>query len=360
MEHNKLGINLLESGSLFRKSYLLLVENASKAIALITLVVSAIILFTDITFQSFDLNTFTPTLLLMLVASYLMYFSMEDAGERLYMQDEKYLSLTKKLEKLKGEIAADALARLRKFCTSFSREERDFRLENFLLTKGYSVKEYLLYKEHYAKGRGEKKRKGANCALTKISDTAVRADNTESPAVPADETAQCCERSDLKNKSEELYATGFKETENEAVTEKTKKPEFSKAAIRTFKRADRIKPVEISLSTLLNSNSKNSKSELRDPQKSKFCFLALKMIPTSVCMILTVSVMLTVKESLTAGTVMDALLKLSTLPIIGFRGYSTGYNFHKFNTVPWLETKIRLIEAFLCQSEKESSSYSGN
>ena len=64
-------------------------------------------------------------------------------------------------------------------------------------------------------------------------------------------------------------------------------------------------------------------------------------------MAVTVSVVLSAKESLTAVDVIDGLLKLSSLPIIGFRGYSQGYVYTKKNISAWLDTKTSLLTAFL-------------
>jgi hypothetical protein len=64
-------------------------------------------------------------------------------------------------------------------------------------------------------------------------------------------------------------------------------------------------------------------------------------------MLFTVSVMVSVKDNMTVAGVIEAILKLSTLPIIGLKGYSDGYEYVMNNESAWLETKSRLIEAFL-------------
>ena len=64
-------------------------------------------------------------------------------------------------------------------------------------------------------------------------------------------------------------------------------------------------------------------------------------------MVFTVSVMLTTKDGMTVSSVIEGLLKLSALPIIGFRGMLDGYKFAKEEKSAWLETKARLLESFL-------------
>ena len=40
------------------------------------------------------------------------------------------------------------------------------------------------------------------------------------------------------------------------------------------------------------------------------------------------------------------ILRLSALPMIGFKGYSAGYNYSKRHAAVWLETKAEIIEGF--------------
>lgn len=63
-------------------------------------------------------------------------------------------------------------------------------------------------------------------------------------------------------------------------------------------------------------------------------------------MSVTVSVILTAKEGLDAATVIEGILKLSTLPVVGFRGYANGYSYVRKSFIPWIETKKRLLEAY--------------
>ena len=68
-------------------------------------------------------------------------------------------------------------------------------------------------------------------------------------------------------------------------------------------------------------------------------------------MAVTVSVMLTAKEGLTGADVLNGILKLSALPMIGFKGYSQGYSYAKHTLTLWTETKANILEAFLQESE---------
>jgi hypothetical protein len=75
--------------------------------------------------------------------------------------------------------------------------------------------------------------------------------------------------------------------------------------------------------------------------------MILKLIPSTVCMLFTVSVMVNVRDNLSVAGVIEAILKLSTLPIIGLKGYSGGYQYTVGSELGWLDTKCRLLETFL-------------
>ena len=74
---DKFEISLLEAGSLMQRGMITLAANVGKVTAVITLVVSALVLFTDIGFADFGTESFISTLAVMLISSYLMYFSIQ-------------------------------------------------------------------------------------------------------------------------------------------------------------------------------------------------------------------------------------------------------------------------------------------
>ena len=109
----------------------------------------------------------------------------------------------------------------------------------------------------------------------------------------------------------------------------------------------RIKPHTLTPAMLLTGERGSIRDELKSPEKSRILRLIAKLIPTTVCMTVTVSVILTTKEGMSAADVINALLKLSSLPVIGFRGYSAGYGYVKNELSAWLATKTSIIEAFI-------------
>lgn len=263
---------LLESGELMRRGVRAIVENVGKVVALITVAVTALVLFCDVGFADFRGERFTSTLVIMLLASYLMYFSMYDTGEEAGKRCDEFKTANARYKSLTERIEGRHLTALRAYLTSYAEEEARFRRCSVLMQYGLSLEEYEAYKNGSVKTGGE---------------------------------------------------------------------------MRAFRRADRIKVVAISVSTLLVGGTKRKKSEISDPESGKILNTALKLLPMTVCSLFTVSVMLTTKEGLCAADVIEGLFKIASLVIIGLRGYFAGYNYRRLTLPVWLETKSRLLDAFL-------------
>ncbi len=273
---DKFEISLLESGELLKKGAAALINNIGRSVAVITLVVAALVLFTDISFADFNAESFTSTMAIMLMASYLMYFSLEDSGERLGEESDEYKKSKQACDALIDRVGGERIHELRNFCKEYSHEEANYRRANLLISKGYGIEEYEAYK-------------------------------SGSPA--------------------------------------------AKGALRVFRRADRLKAKTLTPKDLLTKQIYGTKSELHNPETSRLLGALIKLLPTTVCTVVTVSVMLTAKDNLSVATVIDGLFKLSTLLIIGFKGYASGYSYAKYTLPMWLDTKSRLLDAFLKKSE---------
>ncbi|MBO5879045.1 MAG: hypothetical protein J6Q68_00630 [Clostridia bacterium] len=279
--NNKLELGLMESEAVMKKGGLALVNNVGKVIAGITLFVAALVTFTDITFADFRAESFTTSAIMLILASYLMYFSLEDAGEQLCEEGEEYVTARKLYEAERDKICGEDIEALRNFCFEYSKHDLKYRQKNYLISHGLSL-------------------------------------------------------SDL-----EKYRTG---------------EVFTKKQRRALKIADKMRAVSLTPRQVLTKERTATKSELQNPEKRRLFRLIMRLIPTTVGMTVTVSVMLTAKEGLDAGTVIEGILKLSTLPVVGFRGYSNGYSFVKKSCIPWLETKRRILEAFNKENSKAHAS----
>lgn len=263
---------LLGSGSLLKKGYSALIANVGKAVAIITLAVTVLVSFTDIGFSGISAEGFTSTLVMMLIASYVMYFSLEDAGERLGYESEEYKSAMAKYDEKRKQISGNDISSLREFCLEYQAEELEYRRSNALLSLGYAKEEYEAYK------RGEAVSPRAKRALAKI---------------------------------------------------------------------DKIKRSEFTATDLLLSKSSKIGSEPRRPGIGKIINMIIRLIPSTVCTFFTVSVIISAKDGLTFSSIVESILKLSTLPIIGLKGYSLGYEYVLGAEISWIEMKTELLDAFI-------------
>lgn len=269
---DKFEATLLESADVFKKGFLYLGENIGRAIATITLIISALVLFTDISFRDFGLKGFTSTMLVMLLASYLMYFSMEEAGEKLGAESEEYKTARDRLSTIADKISGEKIYELRAFCQKYSEEELIYRRSNYLFANGLTDEDYKAFEG------------GAR---------------------------------------------------------------FDKRAKRILKRAKRLKAYSLTPTLLISKENKCRESELSNPEKRKLFSMIFKLVPTTVCSLLTVSIMFTAKENIGASAIIDGLFKLSALIVIGFKGYTAGYAYSRRSLPVWFETKSRLLSAFL-------------
>ena len=258
-----------------KRGYSQLLEGASKIIAVIALLIAALVSFTDVSFCDFGSVGFTSSLAVMLISSYLIYFSLEDAGERLGEDSTEYKSALERYSTVREKITPSAITALRAYLAEYSKRELEWRRASLLAEHG-------IYSEY---GR--------------------------------------------------------------AVDKSTLSPR----AQRALKRAEGLRQIPISPTKLLSRERSSRRSELESPERGKLLRMLLRLLPSTVCTFFTVSVILTTKDGLTAAAVAEAILKLSALPIIGFKGYLAGYEYAKGAKCEWLETKSRLLEGFLAECD---------
>ncbi len=268
---NALDSGFITSDGLVRKTSGWLIRNAGKIIALLSGAVAILLTFTDVRLGSLSGNDLTGELVMMLVAAYLIYFSLEDAGEKLGMQTKEYESALEEYETVRQSVGAEDTEALREFCIRYSEEELEYRKRSTLVHAGFTEGEMQAWREGKV---------------------------------------------------------------------------LPKKARRIFKRVDAMRATPLTPQMLLNRERVARRSELSSPERFKHCRMAVGLIPTPVGMCITVSVMLTVKNGLTAECVIEGLIKLAALPMVAFRGYSTGYSHVKDRGVAWLETRTRILRIF--------------
>ena len=266
-----LELGIIESDALLKKGYSFIISNIGKTVALITLFVTVLVSFTEISFSDFQNESFTSTLIMMLIASYVMYFSLEDAGENLGRKSDTYKDSIAKYKDLKESVSRADIGKLREFCLEYRNRDLEYRRSNLLFSLGYTKEEY----ESYLRGEETKK--------------------------------------------------------------KTRKE---------LSRVRRLKCADLDAAVLLSSD-RRTKSELKNPERDKLMVSLMKLIPSTVCMIFTVSVIISVKENMTVSGIIEILLKLSTLPIIGLKGYAAGYEYSTESECDWINVKSRLLGAFI-------------
>ena len=256
----------------------LLADSGSNIVAALTVVLSATLVFADVSFAAFGTVAYTSTLLVLLVATYLMYFSLEDVGERAGEATDEARAILARYDEVKSKIRPDSIGALRDFLRKYTEDELAFRRERILASGG------------------------------------------------------------LTERDLEDFLAGAK---------------FTREEVRILRKAKRARAAAITPATLLSGTQGSSEGELHNPERHKIIALSLRLIPTTVCMLFTVSLVLTAKDGLTPSTVLDGIFKLSALPLSGLRGYRAGFIFARHTRTAWCEVKTRLLEAFLANSAEK-------
>ena len=264
--------DLLALGGLMRQGQSYLINNVGRIIAVITMLVATLVTFTNVAFADLQGESFTVTLAVMLLSSYLMYFSMEDAGEREGEKSEDYKGAYLGFLEVRRKISPESIDALRKFCHRYTENELTYRRLNYLCEHGLSESDF------------------------------------------------------------NSYMAG--------------KP-YPVRSLRHLKRAGRMRAVTLTPAMLLSRAHGADGAELVPPERKKLLASLLSLIPSTVCTVLTVTVILSTKNGLTPSGVLDGLMKLSALPVIGCKGFIDGYRYATEAKVAWFETKTRLLEAFL-------------
>ena len=109
----------------------------------------------------------------------------------------------------------------------------------------------------------------------------------------------------------------------------------------------RLRAIKLSPSVLLSHSHGIAKADIVDPRGKKLFGALVSLIPSTICMVFTVSIILTAKENMTVSTVIDGIIKLSALPVVGLKGLTDGYSYARGDKSGWLLTKARLLESFL-------------
>lgn len=116
---------------------------------------------------------------------------------------------------------------------------------------------------------------------------------------------------------------------------------------RILRRAAALRPTVLTPAMLLCGRAKNPGRALRDPGRTRLLRMALRLIPSLLSVLFTVSVALHTKDALDAEAILCGCVRLCTLLGIGLKGFLQGFSFVKEGECLWLEEKCRLLRAFL-------------
>ncbi len=139
---SRLDEGIIEGSELMSRGYNLLTENIGKWIAALTALLALLLTFAEVDFLGIGTTELTTSLAVMLISSYVIYFSLEDAGERLGRESEEYIAAREKYIKARERVTGDMLPALREFCLRYTEAELAYRRRTLLLEGGRTEEEY--------------------------------------------------------------------------------------------------------------------------------------------------------------------------------------------------------------------------
>ncbi len=270
---------LLDSSEALKNGFTKLMKNFGQAVAFVTAAVAILVTFTEVAFSTVTFESIAPSATALLVCSYIIYFSLEEAGERLGEESEEFTMAKARHRKAVSSLSGADAVPFRQFLAQYSKSELVYRREAALLELGLSREELTDYLSMNKRQRAQIP-KERRCGLRKIAA---------------------------------------------------------------------FKPCTLTPSSLLGTEKQSRRAELRSPEGRKLPMLILKLLPSTLCMLITVCIVLNLRENMSASDVVNGIVKLMALPLSAFKGYSAGYCYVKGSLSAWFNTKAEIIEGYLCE-----------
>ena len=148
--------SLFDKESVIKEKIGEMMNNIGKLIALMAALVALLVTFTDVTLTSVSIKALIPSLIVLLVCSYVIYFSMEDAGEELGRSTKEYQAAATRYDSIRSKIRGSDLDRFRVFLTEYSKSEAKYRKEGLMLSLGITEEDLKRYEEKKLKGKKKK------------------------------------------------------------------------------------------------------------------------------------------------------------------------------------------------------------
>ena len=119
-----------------------LMSNLGKLVAAICAAIAVLVTFTDITFGGLGTKEMTTVLAMLLTSAYVIYFSLEESGERRGEETEEFRSASSRHRELCSRITPEMLPDLRSYITDYTLEEAASRRRTLLMRAGFTEEDY--------------------------------------------------------------------------------------------------------------------------------------------------------------------------------------------------------------------------
>lgn len=136
---------MLDTGAMLDKSKKHLMLHVGRAIAVLTVILSMILTFADVTLVGDFTRRLTSEIAVLSVAAVLMYFAMQTEGELCGRQSEEYVKYKNAARTAAEAIRADRIGGLSEYLERYIHAELESRRRTLLYTYGYTEQQYEAY-----------------------------------------------------------------------------------------------------------------------------------------------------------------------------------------------------------------------
>lgn len=267
-------------------------------IAALTVVITAALIFTDVTVGDIMTVSFVAEGILLMLIFWMMYLSMNENGMRAGREDSEYISKRRKYLELTDKFRGEELSSLYRFCSCYKDEE--LRLSREVYLAGYGIS-YSVFEEYFLPS-----------AFSVIKRKASGSEEYE-----------------------KIYSS------------------FSLRQKFALRRALRMKPIKLMPEMIMSSRGKRSRSPVPSTiERSQRKRNTLGLVYIALTTLIVVSVAIDIAVSPSAGALVYGLVKILSLVFTGVRGYSAGVLLYTEDATEFYDSMISVLSSYEAWKER--------
>lgn len=121
-------------------------QNIGQAVAIITAIAAVLLCFLEVALPELSYKSITVEVAVLLLASYIIYFSLLDAGEGYGRSTDVYKESEAAYMKVRAQIGSNMIDELRQYLVEYASKEAEHKRRMLLVGEAVSLEDYRRYK----------------------------------------------------------------------------------------------------------------------------------------------------------------------------------------------------------------------